>query len=252
MIRRLEGVAALVTGGSRSIGAGIAKGLAEHGARVVVNFHSNEAAAAEVVGEIVEQGGHALALQADVSDPDDVSRLITGTVEAFGSLDLLVNNAGTLTRHDVLTLPVADWDRVMATNLTGTFLCSQAAGRIMTDKRSGSIVNVCSINATRARVGLAHYSASKAGVWMLTRQLALEYAPFGVRVNSVSLGLIETDMNRDRLADPQVREELSSPIPLGIVGEPRDVVGAVTFLGSDEARLVTGADLVVDGGRSLT
>jgi NAD(P)-dependent dehydrogenase (short-subunit alcohol dehydrogenase family) len=250
--QRFQRLTAIVTGGSRSIGAAIAVALAGEGASVVVNYRRDAVAARAVVTRIESTGGSAAAVQADVSDPDQARRLVDRAEEAFGPVDLLVNNAAVLSRTPVLQIEPQDWERVLATNLNGAFYCAQAAGRVMSRRRSGAIVNVTSINDRRARTGLAHYSVSKAGLTMLTKQLALELAPSRVRVNAVALGLVVTDMNRERLADKSVRASYEALIPLGEIGQPDDVVEPVLFLLSAAARLITGSVLVIDAGRSLT
>jgi NAD(P)-dependent dehydrogenase (short-subunit alcohol dehydrogenase family) len=250
--RRFAGLTAIVTGGSRSIGAAIAVALAGEGASVVVNYRSDAVAARAVVTRIEAHGGSAAAVRADVSDPDQARRLVASAEETFGPVDLLVNNAAVLHRTPVLRIEPGEWERVLATNLSGAFYCAQAAGRVMAARRSGAIVNVTSINDRRARDELTHYSVSKAGLTMLTKQLALELAPSRVRVNAVALGMFVTDMNRDRLADEARRASYEALIPLGELGQPADAVEPVLFLLSAAARLITGAVLVIDAGRSLT
>lgn len=247
------GQVALVTGGSRSIGRAIARELAARGAAVAVNYQGDQAAAAETVAAIQAEGGQAVAVRADVADPDQVRSLFETTHEALGPVSLLVNNAAVLYRTPLLDITPDEWRRTLEVNLTGAFLVAQTVARNMVSHSGrGAIVNVSSINQSRARPGLAHYSSSKAGLGMLTRQLALELAPSGIRVNAVALGMIETDMNRARLADPETRARQENLIPLGRVGEPADTAGPVLFLLSEWAQLITGATLVVDGGRSLT
>ena len=250
-MRRFEGRTAVVTGGSRSIGRATALALASEGANVVVNYRGDREAADATIDEIARAGGVAVAVQADVADRRQAAQLIDSAIEHFGHIELLVNNAAVLQRTAVLDIHPDEWDRVIQTNLTGAFSCAQLAARHMARRKEGAIVNVTSINDSRARIGLTHYSVSKAGLTMLTRQMALELADEGVRVNAVALGLFETDMNRERLADSQIRHEQLKQIPLGLIGAPEDAVGPILFLLSDAARLITGSVLVVDAGRSL-
>jgi NAD(P)-dependent dehydrogenase (short-subunit alcohol dehydrogenase family) len=243
---------AIVTGGSRSIGRAVSVALAAAGARVVVNYRHDVAAAEDTVSQITAANGTAVAVQADISTPREARRLTEQARTTFGPIDYLVNNAAVLRRTPLLEIEPAEWNDVVAINLTGTFLVSQAVARDMVSRGTrGSIVIVSSINERYARLGLAHYSASKGGVSTLTRQLALELAPYGIRANAVALGLFETDMNRHRLSEEETRRHYLDRIPLGLIGKPEDAVGPILFLLSDAARLVTGATLAVDGGRSV-
>jgi 3-oxoacyl-[acyl-carrier protein] reductase len=252
MTAHFDGRTAIVTGGSRSIGRATAVALASEGANVVVNYRSDRDAADATVAEITDAGGTGIAVRADVADHGQVAHLVDAAVSRFGGIDLLVNNAAVLHRTPVLDIEPDEWDRVLRTNLSGAFFCAQLVARQMARQQRGAIVNVTSINDRRARPGLSHYSVSKAGLSMLTRQMALELAGDGIRVNAVALGLIETDMNRRRLGDPDVRRDELRTIPLGVIGGPADAVGPILFLLSDAARLITGSVLVVDAGKSLT
>lgn len=243
---------AIVTGGSRSIGRAVSIALAAAGARVVVNYRHGTAEAEQTVSQITDAGGAAVAVRADIATPGDAQRLVEEARSSFGPIHCLVNNAAVLRRTPFLDIELSEWHDTLETNLTGSFLTSQAAARDMVSCGTrGAIVTVSSINERYARPGLAHYSAAKAGVSMLTRQLALELAPHGIRANTVALGLFETDMNRGRLSDESARSHYLEHIPLGLIGEPRDAVGPIMFLLSESARLVTGATLTVDAGRSL-
>lgn len=242
----------IVTGGSRSIGRALSIALAAEGAQVIVNYRDDAAAAEETVFRIAEAKGSAVAIQADVSKPEDAQRLVDEARSAFGPIDFLVNNAAVHRQTPVLEIDPVEWNETIATNLTGSFLVSQAVARDMVSCGTrGSIVTVSSINDRYARPGLAHYSASKGGVSMLTRQLALELAPHGIRANTVALGMFNTDMTRDQLDDEATQTHYLDKIPLRLIGEPDDAVGPIMFLLSDAARLVTGATLTVDAGRSL-
>lgn len=248
---RLEGKVALVTGGGRSIGRAIAVGFGREGARVAVNYRGDAAAAEAVVQAIREAGGEAISVQADVREREQVERMVAAVVEHFGRIDILVNNAGILKRTPLLDITEEEWDDVLATDLKGYFLCGQAAARRMVEQGSGTIVNISSANQLVGSMNLAHYCSAKGGVASLTRNLALELAPHGIRANAIAPGLIETDLNRADLADPDFRQQRLSMIPLRRIGTPEDIVGAAIFLASDESRLATGSTIFLDGGQTV-
>jgi glucose 1-dehydrogenase len=248
---RLQDKVVVVTGGSRSIGRAIALGCAAEGASVVVNYRTNEREAQHVVDEVRACGGSAVSQQGDVSRGEDARALVARAVAEFGRLDVLVNNAGVLRRTPVLEIGEEEWDLILSIDLKGPFLCAQAAARQMVEQGSGSIVNISSVNEERPGPGLAHYSSAKGGLRMLTRQLALELAPHGIRVNSVAPGLVETDLNRADIADTAWREARIARTPLKMIGKPDDVVGAALFLASDDSRYATGTSVFVDGGQAF-
>jgi NAD(P)-dependent dehydrogenase (short-subunit alcohol dehydrogenase family) len=251
---RLEGRRALVTGGARGIGRGIALGLAGEGADVVVGYRSDRSAAERTAAEISALGRRAAIVPGDTSARSDVERLVAAAVDALGGLDLLVNNAGILRRTPFVDIDEREWDAILDTNLKGYFLVGQAVARHMIDRAAGggAIVNVSSAGQLVAAPNLTHYCVAKAGIEMLTKQMALELAPHRIRVNAVCPGLIETDLNRKDIADPAFRERRLARIPLREIGTPADVAGAVVFLASDqEARLVTGASLFIDAGQTI-
>jgi len=241
---------ALVTGGSRGIGRAIALALAETGYAVAVNYYKGEAQAEEVVGAINAKGGEAFAVQADVAAEADVVHLFAAVKERWGRLDVLVNNAGWENAHHAIDMPSTDWDRAIGINLTGTFLCAQQAARLM-EAGGGSIINNLSIHDEVPRKGFAHYCSAKAGGLMLTKCLALEWAEYGIRVNAVSPGAIETDINREEI-EAFGREKFNAAIPLGRVGEVSDITSLVLFLAGGQSRYVTGTTLYADGGYRLT
>jgi len=248
----LDGKTALVTGGSRSIGRAIAIGLARSGADVALNYHAAADAAATAVAAVESQGRRALSVQADVSDVRAVDGMLDQVEASLGPIDILVNNAGVLRRTPFLEIPVEEWDWMIRTNLRGYFLVAQAVARRMVRRGGGGcIVNVSSTSARYASQRLAHYAASKGGVTMLTRAMAFELAPHGIRVNEVNPGLIETDLNRKDFEDAAWREGRLRGIPLGRAGTPEDVAGAVLFLASQDAGLMTGASVFVDGGSTV-
>jgi NAD(P)-dependent dehydrogenase (short-subunit alcohol dehydrogenase family) len=248
----LSGRRAIVTGGGRGIGRALALGLAHSGADLAIVFHRGAEAAEQVASEARALGRRAITVQADTADPTQVQRMLESVLKQLGTVDVLVNTAGTLSRFPFLDLPFEEWQRVLHTNLDGYFLVGQAVAQHMVASGTrGCIVNVTSSNQTVLAPNGTHYVVSKAGAWALTRQMALELAPFGIRVNAIAPGLTETDMNRADLANPEFREGRLDRIPLEMVGEPEDQVGALLYLASESARYVTGTAIVVDGGATL-
>ncbi len=245
----LEGRVALVTGGSRGIGRGICLALARRGADVVINYNERLDAARAVLREIEEMGRAGLVVQADVALQPDVDSMMNAALDRFGALHVMVNNAGICPFHDFLDMPVELWDRVHAVNLRGTFLCSQAAARIMIDRKiEGRIISISSISARVGGAMQCHYTPTKSGQESLMRSMAIVLGPYGITCNSVAPGTIETDINVDDLSDPAKRSYMESRTPAGRLGTPRDIGGSVAFLASDEAGYITGASLLVDGG----
>ena len=248
----LTGRRAIVTGGGRGIGRALALGLARNGADVAIVFHKNGKAAEQTAAEARALGRNAIAVQADTGEETQVERMLDTVVQQLSQIDILVNNAGTLSRFPFLELTYAEWQRVLRTNLDGYFLVGQAVARHMVSTgTSGCIVNVTSGNQSVLAPNGTHYVVSKTAAWALTRQMALELAPFGIRVNAIAPGLTETDLNRNDLANAEYRRARLDRIPLDMLGEPDDQVGALLYLVSDAARYVTGAAIVVDGGGML-
>jgi 3-oxoacyl-[acyl-carrier protein] reductase len=237
---------AIVTGGSRGIGAAIARALGAEGATVIVNYNRSADAAEEVVSAIKAAGGDGAAVQADVSDPEQAESLVKYAKDTYGRLDILVNNAGTTRDNLIARMKVDDFDAVLNTNLRSAWVMSKAASRLMMRARYGRIVNITSVSGIAGQAGQTNYSASKAGIIGLTKALAREVASRGVTVNAVAPGFIATDMTSALPAD--IVTQVNAQIPMGEWGTPDDVAHAVAFLASQKARYITGAVLSVDGG----
>jgi len=246
----LAGRVALVTGGSRGIGRATSEMLAGAGARVVVHFRAREAEAARVVRGIARAGGQATAVGADLADPEQTAALVEETVRLYGRLDVLVNNAGIWEEGPLLTMTPAQWRRTMAINLDSVFYGTQAAARVMKRQRSGRIVSVSSTAGQRGEAGYSHYAATKGAVISLTKSWAVELAPWGIYVNCVAPGWVDTDMTAAELRGRAGRA-IARAIPLGRVGAPRDIAAAILFLASEACGFVTGEILNVNGGAVL-
>lgn len=243
-LQRLRGKVAIVTGASRGIGRATALALATEGAKVVVNYASSREAADTVVAEIAAMGSEAIALGADVSKADQVDTLINTTMEKWGQIDLLVNNAGITRDTLLLRMKPEEWQAVIDLNLTGVFLCTRAVSKIMLKQRSGRIINITSVAGQMGNPGQANYSAAKAGVIGFTKTVAKELSSRGITVNAVAPGFISTDMTSDLKAD-----DILKFIPLGRYGQPEDVAGMIRFLAADPAAAyITGQVMNVDGG----
>jgi 3-oxoacyl-[acyl-carrier protein] reductase len=240
---------AVVTGGSRGIGRGIALELAKRGATVIVNYQRNAEAAEEVAAAIAAAGGTAIAVQADVSLEDDANRLIKTAADTYGKIDILVNNAGTTRDNLIMRMSADDFDTVIETNLRSTWLCSKAVVRDMMRKRYGRIINITSVSGIMGNGGQTNYSASKAGIIGLTKALAREVASRGITVNAVAPGFVATDLTATLPED--IAKKINENIPLGRWATIEDVALATAFLASDEAAYITGHTLNVDGGLAM-
>jgi glucose 1-dehydrogenase len=247
----LQGKVAIVTGAAGGIGGGIVRSLSEAGASVVLSDYDGvRLRAAEAAALRYADRDRVAAIEADVTSKQEVERLAAATVERFGGLDVLVNNAGVLRVGPTLEISEEEWNLVLSSNLTSAFLCSQAVLPRMIEQGSGAIVNITSVAADAFTTNHVHYAASKAGMIALTRDLGYEMAPHGVRINGVSPSAVLSPMNQEGLA-PATRESLERAIPLGRWGAPADIGDAVVFLASERAAFIVGENLAVAGGSDL-
>jgi NAD(P)-dependent dehydrogenase (short-subunit alcohol dehydrogenase family) len=243
----LSGKVAIVTGGGKGIGKAIALGLAEAGAKVMIAART-QAEIEAVAGEIRSRGGEAAWRVTDVSLNEQVEALVKATVETFGRLDLLINNAARSFLRPLLELREDGFDKIFDTNVKGTFLLSRAAAKVMKEQGGGRIVNITTVGAVRGGVMMGAYHASKAAVKMLTMCMAAEWAPYNISVNAVGPGLTRTHFSQPIWSNPELERQIVMRIPKGRLAEPQDIVGAVLFLCSDSAGFITGQSLYVDGG----
>ena len=243
----LKNKVAIITGSRRGIGKAIALALAKAGANVVVS-DINLDDCNKVVEEIKAINGNALAVKADVSNPEDVSQMINLTTEKFGKVNILINNAGIYMQKSFTDVTEQDFDRILNINLKGVFLCSKAAVPEMIKQGKGKIINIASIAGQVGFADSSAYCASKGAVINITRELALELAQYKINVNAIGPGVIETDMTKDLLEDKATKETLLANIPLSRIGKPEDIANAALFLASDNSDYITGITLFVDGG----
>ena len=246
----ISGRKALVTGAGRGIGKVLANALAESGCDVAI-LEIDKKTAEETAAEIRKKGRKSIGIQVDVTKKDQVDKAFTETAKALGGLDICINNAGISIQKPAEEMPEADYDKIIDINLKGVFLCSQAAARIMIPQKSGSIINIASMSGIAVNVPQkqAIYNTSKAGVAMLTKSLALEWAPYGVRVNSISPGYMKTEMTMASMT--HLFSTWESLTPLGRLGVPEELRGAVIFLASEASSYMIGHDLVIDGGYTI-
>lgn len=245
----LEGKTALVTGGARGIGRAISIALAKEGATVVINYNGSEERAKETAKAVEEAGGKAVVYRCNVADFQAVETMMKDIAAQCGSIDILVNNAGITDDSLIMKMKEEQFDRVIDTNLKGTFNTIRHAARTMLKQRSGKIVNISSVSGVLGNAGQANYSASKAGVIGLTKSMARELASRGINVNAVAPGFVSTEMT-DVLSDT-VKDGVMSQIPLGKFGKPEQIADAVVFLASEKADYITGQVLSVDGGMAI-
>lgn len=257
--RPLQGQVALVTGASSEIGAGVANALARAGAQVAVNHPGTPEQVNKVVEEIKAEGGNAIALQADVSSEEQVKKMYAELFREFGTIDILIANAGLQRDSALVDMTLAQWQFVLNVNLTGQFLCAREAARefirrgVVPDRSiaAGKIICMSSVHEVIPWAGHCNYAASKGGVMLMMKSMAQELAPHRIRVNSIGPGAIKTPINRSAWETPQAEAELLKLIPYERVGEPDDIARAAIWLASDESDYVTGTTLFVDGGMTL-
>jgi len=235
-----------VTGGGRGIGRAIAVRLAQEGARVAISYRSNDAAAEETAELVRKAGVECETFKGDVASPEDVEALMKGVGEAFGSVEILVNNAGTTRDNILLRMKDAEFDEVLATNLKGTYLCTRTVLRGMVRARWGRIVNISSVVGLLGNAGQANYAASKAGIIGLTKSVAREVAGRGITANAVAPGYVETELTGE--LPEKIKEQILDQVPVGRFGEPEEIAEVVAFLAGERAAYVTGQTIAVDGG----
>lgn len=245
---RLKDKIAIVTGSTKGIGRAIAIGYANEGATVVVCGRSVDLAQG-LAEELMSQGKKAVAMRLDVADSDSITQVFDQVVKEFGRIDILVNNAGiSPIWKRVEDTPKEAWDQIINTNLTGTFLCAQAGGRVMIKQKSGKIINMTSVGGEVALTKLVAYCASKGGIAMLTRVMAAEWAPHNVCVNAIGPSFVETEFTAGLRGNERIYDDLMSKNPMKRFAQPEEIVGAAVFLASDEANYITGQTIFVDGG----
>lgn len=245
----LSGKTALITGGSRGIGRAIAKKLSSLGCTIVINYNSNAAPAEELIEELRADNKEGLALQGDVSHFEDAKNIVDTTVKTYGSIDILINNAGITRDNLLLRMSEEDFDDVISTNLKGAFNCTKHASKYMLKKKKGRIISIASVIGLVGNAGQANYAASKAGVIGLTKSVAKELATRNITVNAIAPGFIVSDMT-DQLSDEQ-KSAIRSNIPMNSFGTAEDIANLVAFLASDESGYITGQVINVDGGMAM-
>jgi glucose 1-dehydrogenase len=243
---------AVVTGAGSGIGQAIAMAFTASGASVVVDYVGDASKGEETLAKIAAAGGKAIGVSADISRPDDVNGLIAKTVAAFGRLDILVNNAGIEKKIAFVDFPVDEWQKILAVNLTGPFLCAQAAAKQMIAQGGGGrIINISSIHEDLPMPTNAPYCASKGGLRMLMRTIAVELAPHGITVNNIGPGAVFTPIDKDVESDPKLNAKIMAEIPLGRWGKPEEIAQLAVFLASDAASYITGSTYFIDGGMKI-
>jgi len=247
----LKGKVAIVTGGGRGIGKAISLGLAGAGTSVVVCSRTQKEIDG-VVDEIRQMGGKALAVVTDLTVNEQIENMVNRTIKEFGKIDILVNNAARSFMRSLLDLREDGWDKVFNTNVKAVWLLSRAVARRMIEQKSGRIINITTVGAEKAELGMAAYGCSKAALKMLTRCMAREWAQYGINVNAVGPGLTRTDFSKPIWSNPDVAKHVASMIPKGRLAEPEEIVGSVLFLASDAANFITGHSIYVDGGTLTT
>lgn len=248
-IFKLDGKIAIVTGGAGGIGEALALGLGIHGATVVVSSRNREAIEKVAQKITAESGNEAVAITSDVTDEASMQNLVDQVVEKYGKIDILVNAMGMNIKHDAFEYPMEDWDKLFNVNVKGTMIACKAVGRVMKDQGKGAIVNLSSVRGIRGYTGgNTGYCATKGSVELITRALALEWASAGIRVNALGPALVITPGTQHIADNPELAKKYASAVPVGRIGLPEDMVGAVIFMASDAAGFVTGQTIYVDGG----
>ena len=246
---KLDNKVAIITGAASGIGQAIAITMAREGASVVVDYVGKPGTADDTVSQIQSAGGKALAVEADVSQPDQVANLVGQAVSTFGKLDIFVNNAGIAYKHPITEFPLDQWNKIIAVNLTGPFLCMQAAAKqMMTQGGPGRIINISSVHQDLPMPTNAPYCASKGGLRMLMRTVAVELGPHGITVNNIGPGAVYTPIDADIQANPEMERALMAEIPVGRWGKPVEIANLAVFLASDDAAYITGSTYYIDGG----
>jgi glucose 1-dehydrogenase len=246
---RFDGKVAIVTGAATGIGQAIAIAFASEGAAVAVDFVGAPGKADDTLNKIKAAGGKAIAVSADVSDPAQVQNLMDQTIKALGRIDIMINNAGLEYKHPFLEFPIEHWNKIIAVDLTGPFLCAQAAARQMVKQGNGGrIINISSVHEDLPMITNAPYCAAKGGLRMLMRTVCVELAPYGITVNNIGPGAIYTPIDADIQAHPEIEKQLMAEIPLNRWGKPEEIAGLAMFLASDAASYVTGSTYFMDGG----
>jgi NAD(P)-dependent dehydrogenase (short-subunit alcohol dehydrogenase family) len=239
---------AIITGGGSGIGRRTALAFGEYGAKLIIADIDQEAANL-VASEIHARGGRAIPHRVDVTQPGEVQGMVNAALESFGRIDILFNNAGISIRGPAESFFIEDWNQVIAVNLTGMFICAQTVGKVMIKQRGGKIINTASVSAELGHPGNVAYAAAKHGVVGMPRVMAVEWAKYGVRVNCIGPGVIKTPLTLKALEDPKKYQELVSKVPMGRLGEPEDLIGAVIFLASQASNYMTGQTIYIEGGR---
>jgi len=246
---KLNGKVAIVTGGAGGIGEALALGLSLHGATVVVSSRNQEAIDKVAASISRESGNEAIAISCDVTDEASMANLVDAVVKRYGKLDIMVNAMGMNIKHDAFNYPMEDWERLFNVNVKGTMIACKAAGKAMREQKHGSIINLSSVRGIRGYTGgNSGYCATKGAVELITKSLALEWAPLGIRVNAIGPALIITPGTKHIAQNPELAKKYASLVPMGRIGLPEDLAGACVFLASEAAGFISGQTIYVDGG----
>lgn len=249
MYTDLKGKVVAITGASSGLGKAMALRFGQEQAKVVINYYSNEKEAQTVKEEVQKAGGEAVIIQGDVTKEEDVKNIVQTAVKEFGTLDIMINNAGMENPVQSHEMPLKDWNKVINTNLTGAFLgCREAIKYYVENDIQGNVINMSSVHEMIPWPLFVHYAASKGGIKLMTETLALEYAPKRIRVNNIGPGAINTPINAEKFADPVQKKDVESMIPMGYIGEPEEIAAVAVWLASKESSYVTGITLFADGG----